>query len=280
MNKERQAETEVQDSTTADCTNVKPPYCQTPCYVQPGVELYNEDCIKTMQQIETGSVDLMLTDIPYGVTQNEWDLLPNFNIMWLEWERILKHSGVWVFTCQQPITSELVMSRRSFFKCELIWEKPNPSNPLMVNKQPLRMHENILVFYREQPTFNIQKQTRLQKDKRKQKEKIIGTFKNFNQKRITNSTDKEEKIMGSVLYVNREQTGLHPTQKPIELFIHLVRMYSNENDLVFDGYSGSGTTAAACIKEKRRFIGSELSKEYFDKSVKRLELLRSQPELF
>lgn len=261
-------------------SNSSAPILPMQCYKQPFVELYNEDCLETLKRIETGSVDLMLTDIPYGTTACEWDKLPNLAVMWLEWERILKPNGAWIFTGNQPMTSELVMSRRGFFKCEMIWEKPNPSNPLMVNKQPLRMHENILVFYREQPTFNVQKQTRLAKDKRKQKEKVLDTFKTFNQKRIIPSTDKDDKIMGSVLYVNREQTGLHPTQKPIELFIHLIRMYSNENDLVFDGYSGSGTTAAACIKEKRRFIGSELSKEYFDLSVKRLEEIRAKPELF
>ena len=267
-----------------------PPFCQTDVVCSTVYEkgtvkmevnkIYNEDCLETLKRIPTGSVDLMLTDIPYGTTACEWDSLPNLNEMWIEWERIVKSNGVWIFTGNQPMTTKLISSKIEYFKCELIWEKPNPSNPLMVNKQPLRMHENILVFYKEQPTFNIQKQTRLSKDKRKQKEKTLGNFLTFGQKRIIPSTDKEDKIMGSVLYVNREQTGLHPTQKPVELFIHLIRMYSNENDLVFDGYMGSGTTAIACIEENRRFLGSELNKEYYDKAIKRIEIKQSQPSLF
>jgi site-specific DNA-methyltransferase (adenine-specific) len=148
---------------------------------------------------------------------------------------------------------------------------------------PLRNHEHILVFYKKLPVYNPQMTFGKKRIKGSSKSKVRETNTNYG-----GFTDLEKRVYDenhpqSVIEVNnadRANENEHPTQKPLELMRYLVRTYSNENDLVFDGYSGSGTTAAACIKEKRRFIGSELSKEYFDKSVERLELLRSQPELF
>jgi len=254
-------------------SNSSAPILPMQCYKQPFVELYNEDCLKTLERIETGSVDLMLTDIPYGTTACEWDKLPNLAIMWLEWERILKPNGAWVFTCQQPVTSELVI-----FKYEIIWDKVLHSNPLIGNIQPLRIHENILVFYRQQPTYNPQKiKGRIRTKGKVHKSETKGEtiiYANGNETGENNPTS-------IVTISNANKNGVfHPTQKPLDLFRYLISTYSNENDLVFDGYSGSGTTAAACLKEKRRFIGSELSKEYFDLSVKRLEQIRAKPELF
>lgn len=253
------------------------------CYVQPGCQLYNEDCIETMKRIETGSIDLLLQDTPFGCTQNEWDIKPNFPVMWQEWERIIKDNGAMIFFGTQPFASELILSRSGFFRYDIIWQKSHATGFLNAQKMPLRIHEHILVFYKMQPNFNPQIF-----DKPKQNIRPIttkprlsdnyGKFKEGN----TRTIPIDKSYPDSVLYFENESKTEteHPTQKPIDLMRYLLRTYSNENDLVFDGYSGSGTTAAACIKEKRRFIGSELSKEYFDKSVERLELLRSQPELF
>jgi site-specific DNA-methyltransferase (adenine-specific) len=94
-------------------------------------KIYNEDCLETIKRIPTASIDLMLTDIPYGTTACEWDILPNIPLMWLEWERIVKPNGAFIFTAQQPMTSELVLSRRGFFKYEIIWDKVLHSNPLI-----------------------------------------------------------------------------------------------------------------------------------------------------
>ena len=166
------------------------------------------------------------------------------------------------------------------FKYELIWEKPNPSNPLLANKQPLKNHENIIVFYREMPVYNPQKTIRLQENKRVQKIREKGVFETTGQKRIIPNADSEYKMPMSVLFFNREQSGYHPTQKPIDLMRYLICTYTNKNDTVFDGFMGSGTTAIASIIEGRNFIGSELKSEYFEIANKRIELELCQPKLF
>lgn len=260
----------------------QPIFHKTPCYVQPGCQLYNEDCIQTMQRIEAGSIDLMLTDPPYGVTQNEWDKEPFLPLMWTEWERILKPNGAWVFTAQQPFVSRLITSRAGFFRYDIIWEKSRPTGFLNANRMPLRSHEHIIVFYRQLPTYNPQMEKGKPNHVSNGKMSKTNANNNYGDFGNTIQVATENKHPKSVIYFEQQDPNkiLHPTEKPVDLFRWLLRTYSNENDLVFDGYSGSGTTAAACVKEKRRFIGAEMSKEYFDKSVERLELLRSQPELF
>lgn len=263
---------------------LQPAFCQTPCYVQPGCQLYNQDCLETMQEIETGSIDLLLQDTPFGCTQNEWDIKPNFPVMWQEWERIIKDNGAMIFFGTQPFASELILSRSGFFRYDLIWYKALGTGFLNANKMPMRNHEHILVFYKQLPTYNPQMGVGLRKKGNRKHDRNGTNYGRFATEGTSNYFDDEGKrFPQSVIdFSNGDRTSEndHPTQKPLDLMRYLVRTYSNENDLVFDGYSGSGTTAAACIKEKRRFIGAEMSKEYFDKSVERLELLRSQPELF
>jgi len=256
------------------------PILANPCYVQPFLSLHNEDCLETMRRIETGSVDLMITDPPYGITQNDWDIVPNFDLMWLEWERIVKPNGAFIFTAQQPFTSQLVNSRLDYFKYELIWLKNKAVGFLDAGNKPLKEHENIVVFYRKLPTYNPQFTFDKPYDKG-----VVDRMKtskgNYGKTNISKSSSKDGKrFPKSVIHFGCEQRTDHPTQKPIDLFRYLINTYSNEGDLVFDGYSGSGTTAHACIKEGRKFIGSELNKEYYEKSVKRLHNAISQPEMF
>ena len=263
---------------------LQPAFCQAPCYVQPGLSLYNQDCLETMQGIETGSIDLLLQDTPFGCTQNDWDIKPNFPVMWQEWERIIKDNGAMIFFGTQPFASELILSRSGFFRYDLIWYKALGTGFLNANKMPMRNHEHILVFYKQLPTYNPQMGVGLRKKGNRKHNRNGTNYGRFATEGTSNYFDDEGKrFPQSVIdFSNGDRTSEndHPTQKPLDLMRYLVRTYSNENDLVFDGYSGSGTTAAACIKEKRRFVGSELSKEYFDKSVERLQLMMSQPELF
>lgn len=262
---------------------LQPAFCQAPCYVQPGCQLYNQDCLDTMKGIETGSIDLLLQDTPFGCTQNEWDIKPNFPVMWQEWERIIKDNGAMIFFGTQPFASELILSRSEFFRYDLIWYKPLGSGFLNANRMPLRNHEHILVFYKKLPVYNPQMTFGKKRVKGSSKSKVRETNTNYGGFTDLEKREYDENHPQSVIEINnadRTNENNHPTQKPLDLMRYLVRTYSNENDLVFDGYSGSGTTAAACIKEKRQFVGAEMSKEYFDKSVERLELLMSQPELF
>ena len=243
-------------------------------------KIYNEDCIETMKRIPTGRIDLMLTDPPYNTTACEWEYAINFEHLWDEWLRIVKPNGAFIFTASQPFTTDLINSNRKMFKYELIWEKPNPSNPLLANKQPLKNHENIIVFYREMPVYNPQKTIRLQENKRTQKIREKGVFETTGQKRIIPNADSEYKMPMSVLFFNREQSGYHPTQKPVDLMRYLINTYTNKNEIVFDGFMGSGTTAIASIIENRNFIGAELKKEYFEIATKRIETELLQPKLF
>lgn len=246
------------------------------CYKQPDLELYFEDCLETMKRIKTGSVNLMLTDPPYGTTQNKWDKSINIAELWTEWERILADNGVWVFTSAEPFTSELIMSRRGFFKYDLIWNKKRPTGHLNKDLMPLRQHEQILVFAKGRHTYNPQMhKNKLDRDFRganmKPQTENYGSQKNY-----VSELDPELSYPRSIweftaVIGNSKDKLPHPNQKPLPLFRELVRTYSNENDLVFDGYVGSGTTPMACVLEKRKFIGSENIQEYFDLSVNRLE---------
>jgi len=248
--------------------------------VEKKVELYNEDCLDTMKRIETASIDMILCDLPYGTTACKWDVIIPFNELWNEYERVIKDNGAIVLFASQPFTSALIMSNPKLFRYELIWEKPNPSNPLLANKQPLKNHENICVFYKKQPNFNPNKIIRLQKDKRKQKKKEIGVFETTGQKRIIPSTDKEYKLGMSVLFFNREQTGFHPTQKPLDLLRTLIRMFTSKNEVILDNTMGSGSTGVACIIENRNFIGIEKKKNYFDIATNRIKEEQTQTKLF
>jgi len=255
---------------------------QTPCCTLPFVQLWNEDCLETLKRLPTGSVDLMLQDPPYGVTQNEWDKEPNLAEMWAEWERVSKPNGAWIFTATQPFASSLITSRAGFFKYDIIWEKSRPTGFLNANRMPLRSHEHILIFYRELPVYNPQmtkgkpnhvKHGTLRKSK---------TNNNYGAVNPYAQTSTENKHPKSIIFFDQQDPNdiVHPTQKPVDLFRWVIKTYTNPGDVVFDGYSGSGTTAAACIKEKRYFIGSELNKKYYDLSVKRLTEMSMQTELF
>lgn len=246
-------------------------------------KIYNEDCIETMRRIPDGTIDLMLTDIPYGVTINEWDKLPELSEMWIEWERILKPDAVWIFTAIQPLTSKLVLSRLDLFKHEIIWEKSNASGFLNVERQPLRAHENILVFGKGKITYNPQKY-KGHKISNKTSLNKSGYGNNYSTTKFEakQSGGKDERFPRSVISINTVNSNciIHPTQKPIELFQWLIKTYSNENDIVFDGYMGSGTTAHACLMEKRNYIGSELDAEYFESATKRIKQGNATPQLF
>jgi site-specific DNA-methyltransferase (adenine-specific) len=249
-------------------------------YMQPSISLYNEDCLETMRRIPDGSVDLMLTDPPYGTTEIIWDKHINIAEMWLEWERILKPSGAWIFTCSQPFTSELILSRRGFFKYELIWDKTFGRQPQLANIQPMKRHENIVVFGRGKITYNPQLVKLIRPYKSKGASNNAGG--NNDHKLGLKKVEKEytHSTPDSILQIEPPGNGvnIHPTQKPIDLFRWLIKSYSNEGEIIFDGYSGSGTTAHACLVECRKFVGSELDENYFKKSVERLKGFN--PQLF
>ncbi len=243
------------------------------------IKLYNEDCKDTMKRIPNGSIDLMVTDIPYGTTACEWDVMPNLDDMWLEWERILKPNGLWVFTASQPTTSKIINSRIGFFKVEWIWSKTIAANFGTQKYHPAKHHENIIVMGRGKTTYNPQLlKGKAYKDKPRSRKNRINE-KSLNVKSAINNPGVRNPS-SIVHFPNGNNGNIHPTQKPVDLFRYLIKTYSNEGDTVYDGYSGSGTTAIACIKENRNFIGAEMDKKYFTKSMLRINQAQKQLPLF
>lgn len=248
------------------------------------IELINCDCMDYIKDVPDGYFDLLLQDTPFGCTQNSWDVKPDLKTMWPEWIRIAKENAAFIFFATQPFASELIASNREMFRYDLIWYKALGSGFLNAKKMPLRNHESILVFYKKLPTYNPQMGIGLRKKGRATNDRTNTNYGKFGTgKQYHYFDDKGKRFPQSVLdFTNGDRTteSDHPTQKPLDLIRYLIRTYSNENDLVFDGYSGSGTTAAACIDEKRNFKGCELGKDYYEASLKRLKNHQKQLNIF
>src|SRR5690606_2693990 len=197
--------------------------------------------------IERGSVDLQLTDPPYGRTACKWDSVIPFEPMCEQLNRIIKPNVAIVSFGSEPFSRALRMNNIKMYKYDIIWEKPNPNNPLLDKKRFMSFHENISIFYKKSPTHNPQKVERLEKDKRKAVNKhysnpdILGGKVSIE----AISTDSDLKHPSSILKYNRQQ-GLHPTQKPVPLLEYLIRTYTLENETVLDFTMGSGSTGVAC----------------------------------
>lgn len=247
-------------------------------------KIYFEDCYDVLNKMEDDTVDLMIQDTPFEVTRNDWDIKPDFNKMWPEWLRVGKENCAYLFFATQPFASELIMSMPSLFRYDLIWYKRLGSGFLNAKKMPLRNHESILVFYRKLPTYNPQMGIGIRKKGSVKNERLNNNYNKFGNGRETHSYDDNgTRYPNSVLDFsngNRQVDNDHPTQKPINLIRYLILTYSNKGELVFDGYAGSGTTAAACIKDKRNFIVCENKKEYFDMASKRIDKDLLAPQLY
>ncbi len=239
--------------------------------------LYKGDCLEVMKSIPDGSIDAIITDPPYGTTACKWDSVIDFELMWEQLNRIVKPNGAIVLFGSEPFSSALRMSNIKNYKYDIIWEKPNPSNPLLAKKRFMSFHENISIFYKKAPTYNPQKVKRLNKDKRK------AVNKHFSRPDILGgkvsieaiSTDSELKHPSSVLKHNRQQ-GLHPTQKPISLMEILIKTYTNENETVLDFTMGSGSTGVAAKNTNRNFIGIEQDEKYFKIAEERINKQEKQ----
>lgn len=241
-------------------------------------EILLGDCLELMKDIPNGSIDMILCDLPYGTTACKWDTIIPFDKLWEQYERIIKQNGAIVLTASQPFTSALVMSNLDMFKYPIYWIKDKPSNFLMGKKQPLRYVEECLVFAKGTLNYNPQMQLREEKDKRKNK--ITSSLLKNENIGINEKTDKyQDRLksgMNDFIYprnyqkFNNRTDGLHPTQKPVALFEYLIKTYTNENDLVLDNCSGSGTTAIACLNTNRQFIVMEKEQKYYDIILKRV----------
>ena len=244
------------------------------------VELYQGDCLEIMKNITDKSVDLILCDLPYGTTACKWDTIIPFDLLWQQYDRIIKDSGAILLFGKQPFTTDLINSNRKLFKYELIWEKDKPTNFALANKQPMCYHENILMFYKKQPVYNKQMVEREGKgtwrynfDISHENRTIQGTNRKYCGKKDKSNYDIKYKNPKSILYFDtgKRQQSQHPTQKPVALLEYLIKTYTNENDLVLDNCMGSGSTGVACKNTNRNFIGIELDENYFKIAKERIE---------
>lgn len=225
------------------------------------------DCLELMMDIPHKSLDMILCDLPYGTTQCSWDAIIPFNRMWLAYERIIKDNGVICLTSAQPFTSALIMSNPKLFKYELIWQKTHPKGHLNAKKQPMRAHENILIFYKKSGIYNPQMTTGHKRKVAKTNYVKENDGNSVYGREVRNTNyDTTERYPLSVQKVsNADLTKvLHPTQKPIELFEYLIKTYTNEGDTILDNCAGSGTTAIACINTNRKYILMEKEEKYFN----------------
>jgi len=245
-------------------------------------KIHQGDCLELMKQIEDKSIDLILCDLPYGITACKWDCEIDLHKLWDEYKRIIKDTGTIVLTAINPFASKLVMSNLNMFMYEWIWDKKKISNPMIAKKQPLRQHENILVFYNKNNTYNPQPYLKKTigiygKQIDKHSTDSFGKSTIFKNKGNLNEFGYPRTIINQINVLNnlgKDKSGLHPTQKPIALFEYLINTYTNKGDLVLDNCIGSGTTAVACLKTNRNFIGIELSPEYCKIANDRIDKLK------
>lgn len=241
--------------------------------------IFNEDCLIGMKRIPDKSIDMILCDLPYGTTRNKWDSVIPLDELWQQYKRIIKKGGGIVLTCQIPFSIDLANSNREWLRYEWIWEKTYPTGFLNANKVPMKCHENVLVFYDSACTYNPQ-------GVQTGKKQLPGYSENYDNNLI-DPIGKErvnpnnygrfkdgiytgmKNYPRDIICFPKEQTE-HPTQKPVALFEYLIRTYTNEGETVLDNCMGSGTTAVACIRSKRHFIGFETDKGYCDIANKRI----------
>ena len=224
------------------------------------------DCLERMKEIDDGSVDAVIADPPYGTTACKWDSVIPLEPMWAQLKRVIKPNGAIVLFGSQPFTSVLVMSNLKWFKYCWVWEKGMPSNPKLAKKQPLKTHEDIVVFSPKPHAYYPQGLVEIPREKRKIHKPEPNKLGHCVRKPYTQTHTNYPKSIVSV----KPERGIHPTQKPVALMEYLIRTYTNEGETVLDNCMGSGTTGVACKNLNRNFIGIELDQTYFDIATKRI----------
>jgi len=238
------------------------------------MNLFNDDMFNILGNIEPQSVDLLLTDFPYGTlnkSRNQWDRIIDYERFWDLVDIICKPNAAIVSTAAQPFTSVLISTNYRDFKYCLVWEKSKATGYLNAKKQPMRAHEDIVVFYKKQPTYNPQ----MTVGKPYDKGTAVRDAEQYGKQTKAVHVKNEEgtRYPRSVLYFKtaEDEGKLHPTQKPIALYEYLIRTYSNEGDTILDPCMGSGTTGVAAINTNRNFIGIEREQKYFMIAKERIE---------
>jgi site-specific DNA-methyltransferase (adenine-specific) len=215
------------------------------------------DCLDVMEKIPDKSIDMILCDLPYGTTQNPWDSVIPLDKLRRHYERIIKDNWAIILTSQGIFTAKLILSNEKLFKYKIVWEKSKSTNFLNAKKQPLRKHEDICVFYKNQPVYNPQMSKGDAYNKWVRKNQLTGSYGDF--KPVEVKSDGNRYPIDVVYFKTAEAEGAvyHPTQKPVSLGQYLIRTFSNPGDVVLDNTCGSGSFLVSAVLENRNFIGIE-----------------------
>lgn len=240
------------------------------------IKLMHGDCLEMMKEIPDKSIDLVLTDPPFGTTACKWDCIIPLEPMWKELKRIAKPNSAIVLFGSQPFTSVLVSSNLKMFKYVVIWDKIKPTGMLNASHQPLRRHEDIVVFYSSKPTYNpqktmnpkgVEKRGLYKYDRDNEGGDTVGEIRRGG----TSKHYEADKLLPTSIQVfSKEAKPVHPTQKPVTLMEYLIKTYSNEGDVILDFTIGSGSTGVACVNTNRKFIGIEKDEGYFKIAEERI----------
>jgi site-specific DNA-methyltransferase (adenine-specific) len=241
------------------------------------VTLYHGDCLEEMKKIKSGSIDMVLTDPPYGTTACKWDSIIPLEPMWEQLRRIIKPNGAIVMTASQPFTTTLIASNMKMFKYCWVWDKKNSTGFLNAKKQPLRRTEDVVIFYSKQPTYTPAMEVR-GKARVKGGYNKDGGSDNYGVFHDVKKMSNEYYPTNVLDISNAHRAGkVHPTQKPVILMEYLIKTYTNHMETVLDFTMGSGTTGVACVNTNRKFIGIEMDDKYFE--IAKDRIYKTQPEI-
>lgn len=236
--------------------------------------LLQGDCLEVLDTIPTNKINLVIADLPYGQTDNDWDIKINLSELWSKLRRVCTNKCAYIFFTTTRFGYDLIASNPKWFRYDLVWNKLAASSGFLnAKKQPMRGHEMIYVFYDKQPTYNIDNNhTRIEKNSKR--EPYNGTcYKN--KKLVVIRSEYEPRLPLSVLdFVKSKDSRkrLHPTEKPVQLLEWLIKYYSNEGDTILDPTCGSGSTLVACKNLKRNAYGIEMNETYYNTAKNRLEI--------
>lgn len=226
-------------------------------------QIIHGDCLTELQHIAAASVDMVLCDLPYGQTQNAWDKVIPMPAMWAALRRVTKADGAIVLMAAQPFAARLICSNEAEFRYDLIWRKNKPTGFANANRQPLRSHEHILVFYRAAPFYSPQKTQGHKPANSARRTKMGDNYGAMEAAPYGGNTDRHPLSVQDFAIVNNDDPAkCHPTQKPVPLMEWLIRSYTRPGETVLDCTMGSGTTGVAAILQGRRFIGMDMNPEY------------------
>jgi len=254
--------TEAHCVKLSDWLGVLPPF-----YEDEFTTLYNGDCLSVLPQLRANCADMILCDLPYGTTANEWDTVIDLEKLWKQYERIKKETTAILLFGSQPFTTTLINSKPELFKYSLVWDKMRSCGSMLAKLRPLKYHEDVVVFYEKQPTYNP-----VMRRGKRQKKASGGNSGNYgNVPLIRYESDQYYPSTIIDILACHNMTGkFHPTEKPIQLAEYLIRTYTNEGEIILDNTCGAGFTLLAAKRLKRKAIGIELSEQYCEITAQRL----------